>query len=220
MHYEQKKNERARLNRVLHEPGKATGSLAGLEASSALNPDDSMVSVKYLEGVIKQGCRSSSIYSYVIHLYSKLDIEEPLYKFLSAHVPSTSFVADAARKAILSGNLRSGVDLDAPLDMSYALRTVLKTGRHFRSAIKLYMGFGMRTQALELALKVDPSLARELAQGGVDLDERKRLWLMIAKNAASDGTSREGMDVVSRVVSVLKDCGPDVLSIEDVLPFL
>jgi vacuolar protein sorting-associated protein 18 len=42
---------------------------------------------------------------------------------------------------------------------------------------------------------------------------------MIAKTAAVDGTS-SGKDVVSRVVSVLKDCGPDVLSIEDVLPFL
>jgi hypothetical protein len=43
---------------------------------------------------------------------------------------------------------------------------------------------------------------------------------MIAKNAASDTSTRAGKDVVSRVVSVLKDCGPDVLSIEDVLPFL
>jgi hypothetical protein len=43
---------------------------------------------------------------------------------------------------------------------------------------------------------------------------------MIAKHAAKDGATRGGKDVVSRVVSVLKDCGPDVLSIEDVLPFL
>jgi len=43
---------------------------------------------------------------------------------------------------------------------------------------------------------------------------------MIAKNAATDGSSRGGKDVVSRVVSVLRDCGPDVISIEDVLPFL
>jgi len=82
------------------------------------------------------------------------------------------------------------------------------------------MGFGMRQQAVELALKVDPSLARELAQDSVELEERKRLWLMIAKNAASDSSPLGGKDVVSRVVSVLKDCGPDVLSIEDVLPFL
>lgn len=43
---------------------------------------------------------------------------------------------------------------------------------------------------------------------------------MIAKSAASEGVSGGDVDVVSKVVSVLKDCGPDVLSIEDVLPFL
>lgn len=80
----------------------------------------------------------------------------------------------------------------------------------------------MRQQAVELALKVDPSLARELARRSEDADETKRLWLMIARNAAADdGTAeRDGRDVVARVVAVLKDCGPDVLSIEDVLPFL
>jgi len=72
----------------------------------------------------------------------------------------------------------------------------------------------MRQQAVELALKVDPSLARELAQDSVDMEERRRLWLMIAKNAALEGV--RDIDVVTKVVSVLKDCGPDVLSIEDV----
>ena len=74
----------------------------------------------------------------------------------------------------------------------------------------------MRQQAVELALRVDPSLARELAQDSVELEERRRLWLMIAKNAASEGVSGGDVDVVSKVVSVLRDCGPDVLSIEDV----
>lgn len=46
-------------------------------------------------------------------------------------------------------------------------------------------------------------------------------WLLIARNAAANSSSsKDGKDVVARVVMVLKDCGPDVLSIEDVLPFL
>jgi hypothetical protein len=179
--------------------------------------DDPEVSAKYLEAVIKLGCRSSAIYSFLISLYVKLADEEPLFKFLSAHVPAASMASDASRKA---GLALAGDSLSGPLDMSYALRTILATGRHFRSAIKLYMGFGMRQQAVELALKVDPSLARELAQDSVEQEERKRLWLMIAKNAASEGLNSAEVDVVSKVVSVLKDCGPDVLSIEDVLPFL
>jgi hypothetical protein len=179
--------------------------------------DDPEVSAKYLEGVIKLGCRSSAIYSFLISLYVKLENEEPLFKFLSDHVPAASMASDASRKA---GLALAGDSLSGPLDMSYALRTILATGRHFRSAIKLYMGFGMRQQAVELALKVDPSLARELAQDSVEQEERKRLWLMIAKNAASEGLNSAEVDVVSKVVSVLRDCGPDVLSIEDVLPFL
>lgn len=189
--------------------------------------DDPEVSIKYLESVIQQGCRNSAIFSFLVSLYAKLEDEEPLYRFLSVYVPTATTFADAAMNALMScdkGNPRQMMNIgdeefSSPLDMSYALRTVLSSGRHFRSAIKLYMGFGMRQQAVELALKVDPSLARELAQDSTELQERKRLWLMIAKHAASTST-RGGKDVVSKVVSVLKDCGPDVLSIEDVLPFL
>lgn len=43
---------------------------------------------------------------------------------------------------------------------------------------------------------------------------------MIARNAADNSSSKNGKAVVARVVDVLKDCGRDVLSIEDVLPFL
>ena len=78
-----------------------------------------------------------------------------------------------------------------------------------------------------MALKVDPALAREIARESVNKDEKKRLWLMIARDAALVSNQQEhahiasgGKDVVAKVVSVLKDCGQDILSIEDVLPFL
>jgi len=196
--------------------------------------DDETACVKYLEGVIKLGCQSSAIFSYLISLYVQMKDEEPLLKFLRTHVPAAAIAAQATKQAYYR-NVNGGekenklinendlVLASPPLDMSYALRTILGTGRHFRSAIHLYMGFGLRQQAVELALKVDPSLARELAQGeDVSKDERKRLWLMIARNAATDrgGRNRPQKDVVAKVVAVLKDCGADVLSIEDVLPFL
>lgn len=185
--------------------------------------DDDSASIKYLEGVIKLGCRSSAIYSYLISLYVAMEDEEPLLKFLKTHVPAAATATEVTKKALLmnaSGNLHRFEDglASTPLDMSYALRTILSTGRHFRSAIRLYMGFGLRQQAVELALKVDPTLARELAHEATDHDEKKRLWLMIARNAAGDRGG--GRDLVAKVVSVLKDCGSDVLSIEDVLPFL
>jgi hypothetical protein len=189
---------------------------------SASFVDDQSASVKYLEGVIKLGCRSPAIYSYLVSLYVAMDDEEPLLKFLRTHVPAAATAAEVTKKAFLSSISQDLNKLDdglasCPLDMSYALRTILCTGRHFRSAIRLYMGFGLRQQAVELALKVDPSLARDLAREATDTEERKRLWLMIARNAAGE---RGGQNVVAKVVSVLKDCGPDILSIEDVLPFL
>lgn len=183
--------------------------------------DDENASIKYLEGVIAQGSRSRAVFNYLTSLYSAMHDEGPLFRFLSTHVPPSASSLSSNSGGISELMLKQAQEeMSSPLDKSHALRTILRTGRHFRSAVKLYMGFGMRQQAVELALKVDPSLARELARKSDDKDEKKRLWLMIARNAAAQGTSRDGKDIVARVVAVLKDCGPDVLSIEDVLPFL
>lgn len=190
-------------------------------SSKASFIDDPAASTIYFEGVVKMGCRSNAVFSYLISLYVKMVDEEPLFRFLTTHVPAAASVEEAVKKGLLAGDKSrvKGDDLSFPLDLSFVLRSVLNSGRHYRSAVKLYTALGMLQQAVELALKVDPSLARELAQESVDVDERRRLWLMIARSAATDN-SRGGSDVVSKVVSVLKDCGPDVLSIEDVLPFL
>jgi len=182
--------------------------------------DDENASVKYFEGVIALGSKSRAVFNYLTSLYAGMEDEGPLFRFLSTHVPSSNY---SARNGDNVGELMLRQAHDerlSPLDKSFALRTILRMGRHYRSAVKLYMGFGMRQQAVELALKVDPALARELARQSDDKDERKRLWLMIARSAAANGSLGDGKDVVARVVSVLKDCGPDVLSIEDVLPFL
>lgn len=164
--------------------------------------------IKYLEGVIRLGCESSAIHTYLTSLLASMEDEEPLFRFLSTYVSSP--------KSTNSDEFKAGES--SPLDLQYALRAVLKTGRHYRSAVKLYMGLNMRQHAVELALKVDPALARELARDSTEVEERKRLWLMIAKNAAAD--DHGGRDVVAKVLSVINDCGPDILSIEDVLPFL
>ena len=225
MRYEKHRMEQLRdvvRTRGQHGGTEESKSFVDQSKDSGRDLTDSNVAINYLEGVVSQGCRNGAVFRYLLSLYVAMDDEEPLLAFLSQHVAATSSIVDATKKGILAGDrLQLGADDPAstPLDMSYALRAVLGSGRHFRSAIKLYMGFGMRPQAVELALKVDPSLARQLAQGSIELEERKRLWLMIAKAAATDCTN-SGKDVVSRVVSVLKDCGPDVLSIEDVLPFL
>jgi len=210
--------------------------------------DDPNASARYLEGVITLGCKSTAIYNYLVSLYAALEDEEPLYKFLSAHVGTPQPPTSSSKKSSINNSISSSLfsshttmseallqtaqrEASTPLDMSYALRTILKTGRHYRSAVKLYMGFGLRERAVELAIKVDPELARELArEPRLGMEEKKRLWLMIARHAAIDAEEeltggqqqqqQQGRHVVEKVLNVLNDCGPDVLSIEDVLPFL
>lgn len=170
--------------------------------------DDEKASVTYLEGVIALGCKSTAVYNYLVSLYVEMDDEDPLYQFLSKHISSTATVPGLKPRQ------------KSPLDLPYTLRVVLQSGRHYRSVIKLYMGLGMRQRAVELAIKVDPGLAKELTRDSIEREEKKRLWLMIAKYAAEEEDHTNGENVVSKVISVLKECGPDILSIEDVLPFL
>ncbi len=177
------------------------------KAASQSFVDDDMASVTYLEGVISLGCKNTAVYNYLVSLYVEMDDEDPLYNFLSKHISSTATVPGLKPRQ------------KSPIDLPYTLRIVLQSGRHYRSVIKLYMGLGMRQRAVELAIKVDPALAKELTRDSIEKGEKKRLWLMIAKYAAEEEDQTSG-NVVSKVISVLKECGPDILSIEDVLPFL
>jgi hypothetical protein len=169
--------------------------------------DDEKASITYLEGAISLGCKSTAVFNYLVSLYVDLEDESPLSQFLSKHISSTATVPGLKPRQ------------KSPLDLPCSLRIALQSGRHFRSVIKLYMGLGMRQRAVELAINVDPVLAKELTMDSIEREEKKRLWLMIAKNAAEEGLG-DGENVVSKVLSVLNECGSDLLSIEDVLPFL
>lgn len=183
--------------------------------------DDDSASMKFFEGVVTLGCRSRAIFNYLISLYTKMEDETPLFRFLSIHIPQVASLSSSKRTSGLGNAIFTQSQIHSfPIDMSYTLRAILRTGRHYRSAVKLYMGFGMRQQAVELAIKVDPILARELARECVGAEERKRIWLMIARQAAENVGNQGGREVVAKVLSVIRECGPDVLSIEDVLPFL
>ena len=166
--------------------------------------DNSEATVKYLDGVIQLGCKSTAVFSYLISILVSKEDEEQLFRFISKQL------------SLYKSEIQ--VNESPSIDLHFVLRAVLKSGRHFRSTVRIYMGLGMRQQAVELALKVDPSLARELARESTEESERKQLWLMIAKNAALD--DHGGRDTVAKVLAIIKECGQDTLSIEDVLPFL
>lgn len=152
MHYEQKRKSKAATCAV--DPATL--------ASSPTFVDDENASIRYMEWVIKLGSQSRAIYNYLTSLYASMENEGPLFRFLSTHVPpvssfraSSTSISDGGRVADLLIK-QADEEKKCPLDKSDSLRTILLTGRHFRSAVKLCMGFLMRQQAVELALKVDP----------------------------------------------------------------
>jgi hypothetical protein len=137
---------------------KSNSSLSAVN-SGAIAPystfvNDPNASISYFEGVIKLGSQSRAIFNYLTLLYASLEDEGPLFRFLSTHVPPAASLPMCTSGGVGAIILKQAEEeRSCPLDKGYALRTILRTGRHFRSAVKLYMGFGMRQQAVELALK-------------------------------------------------------------------
>eukprot|EP01084_Bolivina_argentea_P159467 277728_1 len=112
-------------------------------------------------------------------------------------------------------------------DVKYALRVCSQLGLQ-AACVKIYSSMGLFEEAVELALKVDPALARADASMPSNPEVRKRLWLQIARHeiqreAAEEKTEglteRRGAErtTTPRALSILNEC--DLLKIEDILPF-
>lgn len=139
---------------------------SGAMAHSSTFVNDPNASISYFEGVIKLGSHSRAIFNYLTSLYASLEDEGPLFRFLSTHVPSAASLPICTGSSVGAIILKQAEEeRSCPLDKGYALRTILRTGRHFRSAVKLYMGFGMRQQAVELALKASNTKSMFFAAG-------------------------------------------------------
>lgn len=67
-------------------------------------------------------------------------------------------------------------------DRKGSLRLCVENDLH-RAAVHLYCALNLHVEAVELALKIDPLLAKQIAKS-VTLEEdiRKRLWLLIAQH--------------------------------------
>lgn len=65
--------------------------------------------------------------------------------------------------------------------------------------------------AVELALTFDTKLAQRTANGPLETDLKRNLWLRIAEHEI------RGKDDVKQALELLKEC--DLLRIEDLLPF-
>ena len=127
----------------------------GFDASQALFVNDADASIRYLEGVIKLGCKSRAVYNYLVSLYANMYDEGPLFSFLTRHVPIDSSQSNSRVTELLLKHAEK--ENSTPLDLSFALRTILRSGRHMRSAVRLYMVSIVSTPFISFVI-LSPSL--------------------------------------------------------------
>lgn len=89
----------------------------------------------------------------------------------------------------------------------------METGLN-RAAVHLYRLLGLTTEAVELALTFDLSLAKSIAKSATNIDQTlsKKLWLLIAQHVISKDFD------ISKATLVLRE-SDNVIKIEDILPF-
>jgi hypothetical protein len=145
--------------------------------------------------VQQRGNRDPAIHNYLVSLYAHEEDEGPLLDFIDAH-------------------------LEAPVfDYKYALR-LCHDQRKTRACVKIYAAMGQMQEAVVLALAIDADFAHSIVRDSetsltpaarhVDDEERKRLWLIIARHLIVNNKD------VSRAMTMLKPCD---LRLEDILPY-
>jgi hypothetical protein len=163
-------------------------------------PDKRKWAISYLEHCVTElQNREAAIHNHLLTLYAEQAKE-----------------SDVESEASDSALLRF---LNTPpqrrfFDLKYALRVCSQLGLR-RACVRIYSAMGLHEEAVELALQVDPALARADASGPEDPEVRKRLWLQIARHEVQNARGASGPP--SEALSILREC--DLLKIEDVLPF-
>lgn len=140
--------------------------------------------IRYLRQVVGSN-RDPAVHNYLLSLYAEQKDEDNLIAFLN--VPNPVF------------------------DLKYALRLATKFEKT-KSCVLIYSSMGLYEEAVDLALKIDPELAKYYADKPED-DEglRKRLWLKIARHVVEVGKD------IKKAMAFLHQC--ELLKIEDILPF-
>jgi len=162
---------------------------------------------------------------YLEHCYLQLGSKDPAIHnlLLTLHVQASGGEGPLLRY-IVTARGEGG----APLyDAEYALRLCLQRQRK-RAAVHLYSAIGAYEEAVMLALEVDLSLAKTMADKPEEDDTlRKALWLRIARHviqepdggaAADDVSASTSAENIKKAITFLRETD-GLLKVEDILPF-
>ncbi|OQV21083.1 Vacuolar protein sorting-associated protein 18-like protein [Hypsibius exemplaris] len=151
--------------------------------------------VRYLEHCIHVlAFTDTALHNYLVTLYCKLRNEDALQAYLLNADEESS---------------RRSIEL---YDQKSALRLCVESGLN-RAAVHLYCALGLHSEAVELALQFDLTLAKQIAAAS-ELEESlsRKLWLTIAQHVIHDDRD------ISKATEILHESG-SVIKIEDILPF-
>jgi vacuolar protein sorting-associated protein 18 len=158
--------------------------------------------IRYLQYCVQQlRSKDPAIHNMLLSLYAETENDAALMTFLQQQQKEIYF------------------------DLEYALRLCMKHNKQ-RACVLLYSRMGLFEEAVELALKVDIDLAKQIADMPMPEDDvvsfsssvttqndtRKKLWLRIARHVVEDQKD------ITKAMEFLKDRN-DLLKIEDILPF-
>eukprot|EP00163_Fabomonas_tropica_P023207 TRINITY_DN40509_c0_g1_i1.p1 TRINITY_DN40509_c0_g1~~TRINITY_DN40509_c0_g1_i1.p1 ORF type:complete len:911 (+),score=256.88 TRINITY_DN40509_c0_g1_i1:23-2734(+) len=169
------------------EPRKLLPAL--MRYSEAKNPADETQNqaIRYLQHCVKKlQNKDPAIHNYLISLYAKQPDDSALLQFLHSQGTQPCF------------------------DLKYALRLCKKEGKT-TACVHVYSLLGLYEEAVDLALKVDNDLAKINADKPEDDEQRKKLWLKIARHVVEEEKD------IKQAIQFLSTC--DLLKIEDILPF-
>ncbi|XP_023944562.2 vacuolar protein sorting-associated protein 18 homolog isoform X2 [Bicyclus anynana] len=144
---------------------------------------------RYLEFMLQNfNVKDKAIHNYLLTLYVEYD-QAALMKYLE----------------------RQGQEIVlVNYDVHYALRLCREKGLS-EACVKLSALLGLWESAAELALEVNLSLAKEIANMPEDESVQRRLWLGIAEHVITKSQD------IKEAMSLLEEC--QLIKIEDILPF-
>jgi len=151
------------------------------------DPTASNHAIRYLEYAINTNeCKDPPVHNYLVSLYAKQQDEGPLLRFIDKYKTGPIY------------------------DYKYALRLCHDEGKS-RACVGIYTAMGQYQEAVRLGLEVAPNLAKKVVeQSQGDEEEKRRLWLIIAKYIIQTGNDMKA------AMALIKDCN---LKLEDILPY-